>query len=124
MIPSLSSSHGGAFGRSVEARIGSPIDDVAFSVSLERHRVGASAPDSALEGARELVAIALVQPALASLREHSQAAEPFAPTTAEKQFGAILDARRAQEIVRAKGFPLVDAVAARLGGVGRTLADG
>lgn len=104
----------------LRGRIGSPMDGAAFSMTLEGVSRNQTPEESARQSAEELVAISLVQPALASLRENSQAAEPFAPTSAEKQFGSILDARRAQEIVRAKGFPLVDAIASRmLGQAGR-----
>lgn len=61
--------------------------------------------------AEQYVSIALVQPLLKQLRETSNAAPPFAPTQAEKQFRALTDADLAQRIVRAKQFPLVDRLA-------------
>ena len=68
----------------------------------------------AREAAEKFVAISLVQPLLAQLRENSQAAPPFAPSNGEKQFRAMLDAHIAQEITHAARFPLVDGVARRL----------
>ncbi len=61
--------------------------------------------------AEQYVSIALVQPMLKQLRETSNAAPPFAPTQAEKQFRALTDADLAQRIVHAKHFPLVDRLA-------------
>lgn len=61
--------------------------------------------------AEQYVSIALVQPLLKQLRETSNAAPPFAPTQAEKQFRALTDADLAQRIVKAKQFPLVDRLA-------------
>jgi Rod binding domain-containing protein len=73
------------------------------------------APQTPSERARDVaeqyVSIALVQPLLKQLRETSNAASPFAPTQAEKQFRALGDADLAQRIVRAKQFPLVDRLA-------------
>ena len=63
------------------------------------------------EVAETFVAVALVQPLLAEARKSSWAAEPFAPSDAEKQFGALMDAHVAREITRAARFPLVDRLA-------------
>lgn len=84
-----------------------------FARTLNRAREGA--PEGrearAQEAAEELVAITFVQPILAQLRETNNAAAPFGPTPAEKQFGSLQDARLAQDIVRASRFPLVDRLA-------------
>lgn len=72
------------------------------------------AKKQAAEAARDFVAIALVQPVLAQMRAHNQAAPPFAPGPAEKQFGAIVDAQIARQIVRKSGYALVDRIAADL----------
>jgi Rod binding domain-containing protein len=58
--------------------------------------------------AEEFVAVALVQPLLAQLRESNNAWGPFAPGAHEKQFGAMLDAEYASRIARASGYGLVD----------------
>jgi len=71
----------------------------------------ATPTERARDVAEQYVAIALVQPLLKQLRETSNAAPPFAPTQAEKQFRALTDADLAQQIVRAKQFPLVDRLA-------------
>ena len=70
--------------------------------------------EQATDAARQLVSIALVQPLLAQLRETSQAAPPFAPTSAERQFRAMSDAHLAQDIVKAGNFPLVDVLARQM----------
>lgn len=86
-----------------------------FSAVLSRRfdRPGQAAdPEGeALDAARQLVSITLVQPLLAQLRATSTAAPPFAPTPAERQFRAMSDAHLAQEIVKAARFPLVDRLA-------------
>ncbi|MCA9302867.1 MAG: hypothetical protein KC996_01960 [Phycisphaerales bacterium] len=61
----------------------------------------------ASEAAQKLVANTLVEPILRQLRETNNAAAPFGPTDAEKQFGPILDAQIADKIVNAADFPLV-----------------
>lgn len=63
------------------------------------------------EIAETFVSVALVQPILAQARETTWAAEPFAPSQAEKQFGALLDAQVAREITSAARLPLVDRLA-------------
>lgn len=79
---------------------------------------GADAPRSAEEQARtaaeEFVSLSLIQPIFKKMREMNDAAPPFAPGPAEKQFGALMDAEIAQRIVRASGFPVVDQVARNL----------
>ncbi|MEZ6244184.1 MAG: hypothetical protein R3B57_14210 [Phycisphaerales bacterium] len=84
-----------------------------FSAVLSRARdaTGAPAEEVARESAQSLIAITLVQPVLAQLRESSMAAPPFEPTPAEKQFRALQDARLAQDLVRHAKFPLVEQVA-------------
>lgn len=64
--------------------------------------------------AQQLVAAALVQPALASMREGSDAAAPFQPTAAEKRFGPMLDAMLAERIVGASNFELPRVIEQRL----------
>lgn len=86
----------------------------AEAMGIAERRIGGGVADRearAREAAEQLVATAFVRPVLASLRGSEGAAEPFAPTTAEKQFGAIQDQRLADELVRAARFPLVDRLA-------------
>ncbi|MGE3109424.1 MAG: hypothetical protein AB7G11_14145 [Phycisphaerales bacterium] len=71
-------------------------------------------PEAARQAAEEFVSMSLVQPLLAQLRSTNHAAAPFAPSTGETQFRQMLDAQIAHDIVRAKQFPLVDAVARKL----------
>jgi len=84
--------------------------------------LGDAAQLSPRQAAEELVAQALVRPVLASLRETNQAAAPFAPGAAEKQFAPLLDAIFAQRIVASERFPLVDAVEASLSRAGKVQA--
>ena len=75
---------------------------------------GASAQtptERARDAAERFVAMTFVEPVLSSMREQNQAAAPFAPNQAEKQFRGMLDARLAEDIVRASNFPLVDRLA-------------
>lgn len=86
-----------------------------LSRRIDRPGAAAASPEEqATDAARQLVSITLVQPLLAQLRETSQAAPPFAPTQAERQFRAMADAHLAQNIVRAADFPLVDVLARRM----------
>ncbi len=66
------------------------------------------------EAAEELVAITLIQPVLAKLRESEMGAEPFAPSDGEKRFGALYDAEIARRMVKSRSFPLVDALARQM----------
>ncbi len=63
--------------------------------------------DRARQAAEKLVATTLVEPILKQLRETNNAAPPFGPTKAEKQFGSFLDASLSQQIVSSAQFPLV-----------------
>jgi len=73
----------------------------------------------ARKAAEEFVSIAFVEPILRSLRESNQAAEPFAPTAAEKSFGPLLDAEISKQIVSRERYGLVDAVARQLLSAGK-----
>ncbi|HVZ94266.1 MAG TPA: hypothetical protein VG797_07125 [Phycisphaerales bacterium] len=68
------------------------------------------------EVAEDFVAIALVQPVFKALRESSElgAWGPFKPGAHERAFGAMQDWEAARRIVKAKHFPVVDAVAREL----------
>lgn len=77
------------------------IDDTdAKSVETKR--------DEARVAAEGLVATSFIKPILSQIRESNNAAPPFAPTQAEKQFGSLLDNQLADEIARASQFPIVD----------------
>jgi len=67
--------------------------------------------DRARDAAEQLVTQTFLAPMLKLLRESNQAAAPFAPTQAEKQFRALADAELAHRIVHAARFPLVDRLA-------------
>ncbi len=86
-----------------------------LSRRVDRPGAEAATPEEqATDAARQLVSIALIQPLLTQLRETSQAAPPFAPTSAERQFRAMSDAQLAQQIVKAGRFPLVDVLARQM----------
>lgn len=61
--------------------------------------------------AEALVADIFIKPLLASVRNSSTAPPPFAPTQAEKQFGGMLDATVARDVVHAARLPIVDRLA-------------
>jgi len=89
--------------------------DSAFSSFFAGETDGAETmPEQARQAAKEFVAIAFVQPVLKSLRESNNAAEPFAPTQAERAFQPMLDAQIAQRIVERQDYDLVDAVTRQL----------
>lgn len=100
-----------------------PGADRAFDRALaqaERTGDAALTRDEARAAAEELVSIVLVQPLLEQIRESNQAWGPFAPSSGEKQFQALLDAEIAQELTRATRFPLVERLARDLRGASGT----
>ena len=78
-----------------------------FEELFERARHGAPAGEIR-EAAEQLVSATFIVPVLNQIRESSDAAPPFAPTQGEKQFGALLDQRIADEIVKSSRMPIVD----------------
>lgn len=74
-------------------------------------RAGETPEQRARWAAEQLVSITFVQPILAQVREAKDAAPPFAPTSAEKQFGSLMDARMAHEIVHGARLPMVERLA-------------
>lgn len=86
----------------------------AFDQLLKRATEGAG-EDEIRKSAQQLVSATFITPMLASVRESSMAAEPFKPTPAEKQFGALLDQQIADEIVKSSNLPIVDRLAQSFG---------
>lgn len=89
-------------------------DDFASALSRAGSgtaRAGSSPEARAREAAEEFVAVALVQPILAKLRDTNGAAPPFRPGPGERQFQSLADAHVARQIVRSSHFPLVDRLA-------------
>ena len=74
----------------------------------------------ARETAEEFVAVALVEPVLKQLRETNNAAGPFSPGPAERQFGPLLDGEIARRVTGASNFGLVERLARDL----RTRSEG
>ncbi len=90
------------------------LDPRGFEAALAGARNADQRVLEAQEAAQDLVSIALVQPALKSLRDSSMAAPPFAPGHAERTFGAFLDAEIARNVAGAGANSLVDAIARRM----------
>ncbi len=61
-----------------------------------------------------------ILPVLTSLRESTEAAEPFAPGPVERRFAPMLDWIIADRITEAANFSLIDAIVERLGLPGAT----
>ena len=77
-----------------------------FAELVERAKKGTTA-EEIREAAEQLVS-ATFKPILNQIRESNDAAPPFAPTQGEKQFGALMDQRIADEIVKSSRLPIVD----------------
>lgn len=117
-LPFDTSPASGAIAPALAARASLPDAQRSFAEILSvADRGTLSRKPTAREAAEMFVAVSLVQPVLAQARESSWAAPPFAPTQAEKQFGALMDAHVAREVTRAAQFPLVDRLARDMRGV-------
>ena len=81
-----------------------------FSSVIARDQGNDTTSAPARKAAEDFVSMAFVQPLLAQLRETNNAAQPFAPGPAERQFGEIMDQVLSKQIVRASSFPLVDRI--------------
>lgn len=68
----------------------------------------------ARKAAEGLVSNTFIEPILKQIRESNDAPPPFGPTDAEKQFGALLDTKVADEIVQGTNFPIVEQITQRL----------
>lgn len=67
-------------------------------------------PSEARTTAQQLVATTFIVPILRQMRESSHAPAPWGPTTAEKNFGPMLDAKIADQIVSASDMPIVERI--------------
>jgi Rod binding domain-containing protein len=88
--------------------------DFASVLGKVKQRGDETVEDYARRTAENFVAIGLVQPLLKKFRESNQAAAPFSPTQAEKQFQGLADAELAQRMVHARGFAVVDKITEQL----------
>lgn len=77
--------------------------------------------DEAQQAAEGLVAMTLIEPLLREARESRSSEGPFGLTDAEKQFGALMDARTAGRMVKAWQMPLVDQLARQMREQARTV---
>jgi len=66
---------------------------------------------TAHDTAQKLVATTLIKPILAQARAARDAPAPWGQTQAEKQFGALLDNRIADDISKASSFPIAQRIA-------------
>jgi Rod binding domain-containing protein len=80
----------------------------------EHARVERARLRESTKAAEQLVAAAMVEPMLKSVRTSTWAAEPFKPTQAESQLRTLMDQRVAQEIVHASRLPIVDRLARQM----------
>ncbi len=65
----------------------------------------------ALDTAQKLISTTLIKPILAQARATRDAPAPWGQTQAEKQFGALLDNRIADDISKASNFPIAQRIA-------------
>jgi len=83
-------------------------------LSVDRRRQDAGSADDARDAAERLVAMTLIEPFLREARESRSDEPPFGQTPAERQFGALMDARTAERMVKAWDLPLVDRLARQM----------
>lgn len=75
---------------------------------------GPTRPDSrkpeeqAREAAEQLLSVSFIQPVLKQVREMNDAPPPWGPTQAEKQFGPMLDAKLADQLIKAARLPIIE----------------
>lgn len=75
---------------------------------------GPSQPDKrkpeeqAREAAEQLLSVTFIQPVLKQVREMNDAPPPWGPTQAEKQFGPMLDAKLADQLIKAARLPIIE----------------
>lgn len=91
--------------RALEAPSAKP---ASFEQIMAQHASAPTRAEQARRTSEQLVATTFVKPILAQAREMNNAPPPFAPTQAEKQFGALLDNRIADDLVSAMRLPIVE----------------
>lgn len=69
--------------------------------------------ESVRQAMMKLVSTALILPALATLRDSPFREGAFAPGTAERRFGPLLDQAVADRVVAGANFPLIDVMVER-----------
>ncbi|KAA0216481.1 MAG: hypothetical protein DYG94_04855 [Leptolyngbya sp. PLA3] len=87
----------------------------------DRARAWMGGVDQAQQAAEGLVAMTLIEPLLREAREMRSSEGPFGLTEAERQFGALMDARTAGRMVKAWNMPLVDQLARQMREEARTV---
>ncbi len=76
--------------------------------AFARNKAPQTDEQRARSAAEQFVSVTFVQPLLKQLRETSNAAPPFAPSQAEKQFQSLADQALTDRIVSASDWPLVN----------------
>lgn len=77
----------------------------------DRTLAGAGPADQARDAAERFVAKVLVEPLLGLARASNNSPPPLGPAPGEQQFGSLLDAQRAMDLVRSTRWPIVDRLA-------------
>jgi hypothetical protein len=113
MIAPLSMAYGGGATDLNRAARGVPAFDTVHS---ETRSAPGTREQQALDAASRLVAVAFIEPIVASMRSSPLAPQsgPFATTIAEERFGPMFDALLADEVAKASQFPLARTIAERL----------
>ena len=94
----------------VVAASGTHFSDLIDPRDTATDRLDKSIESEAVEAARSLVSIGLIQPLLAQIREDPFRSELFHGGQGEDLFGAQVDAILAERITQASGFGIVDSV--------------
>ena len=81
------------------------------SRGLAPARQGGRGGERGSEAAEKLVATTFIKPMLKQAREMNDAPPPFGPTQAEKQFGALLDNKIADDIAASMYLAITDRMA-------------
>ena len=86
-------------------------DDTESPAAARQDALPTPREAKALDTAQKLVATTLIKPILAQARATRDAPAPWNQTQAEKQFGALLDNRLADDISKASNFAIAKRIA-------------
>lgn len=92
------------------------------SLGLAPARQGERGAQRGSEAAQKLVATTFIKPILKQAREMNDAPPPFGPTQAEKQFGALLDNKIADDIAASMDLAITDRMAREMDERSRALS--
>tara|TARA_Y100001933_G_scaffold172594_1_gene170860 strand:+ start:52 stop:516 length:465 start_codon:yes stop_codon:yes gene_type:complete len=91
--------------------------DFASVLGIENRlarRADLTQADEARGVAEGFVAKVFIEPLLKMVREANTQPPPFGPGPGEKEFGSLIDAQRAMDLVRSAEWPIVDRLASDL----------